>query len=76
MQIKALLIDDDDFTRLLLSSTLKDLGYQVIADAATAAGAIKAATEHSPDLAIVDLDLGEGPTGIDVAHASCLRPTP
>ena len=68
MQIKALLINDDDFTRLLLSSTLKDLGYQVIADAATAAGAIKAATEHSPDLAIVDLDLGEGPTGIDVAH--------
>ncbi len=63
-----MLIDDDDFTRLLLSSTLKDLGYHVVADASTAAGAIKAATEHSPDLASVDLDLGEGPTGIDVAH--------
>ena len=68
MEIKAILIDDDDFTRLLLSSTLKDLGYTVVADAATAADAIRAATEHVPDLAIVDLDLGEGPTGIDVAH--------
>ncbi len=68
VQIKALLIDDDDFTRLLLSSTLKDLGYAVVADAATAADAIKAATDHEPDLAIIDLDLGEGPTGIDVAH--------
>lgn len=37
-------------------------------DVATAKEALLLAAETRPDVAVVDLDLGEGPTGLDVAH--------
>lgn len=63
-----LIVDDDDFTRLTLTAVVKSLDYDVVADAGDAVGAIDAARAERPDAAILDLDLGEGPTGIDVAH--------
>ncbi len=63
-----LIVDDDDFTRLTLTAVMKSLDYDVVADARDAVSAIDAARLEHPDAAIVDLDLGEGPTGIDVAH--------
>lgn len=63
-----LIVDDDDFTRLTLTAVVKSLDYDVVADAGDAVSAIDAARAERPDAAILDLDLGEGPTGIDVAH--------
>ena len=65
---KVLLVDDDPFTRMMLVSTLTNLDYQVVADAPTAPTAMFMARELKPDIAVVDFDLGEGPTGIDLAH--------
>jgi DNA-binding NarL/FixJ family response regulator len=42
--------------------------FMVVGDVATAKEALLLAAETRPDVAIVDLDLGEGPTGLDVAH--------
>ena len=63
-----LLVDDDDFTRVTLAATMRALGFTVVGDAASAAAAMRAA-RHAPDVAMLDLDLGEGPTGIDLAIA-------
>ena len=65
---RVLLVDDDDFTRMTLRAVLASLDYDVIGDSATVVGAMDIARAHRPELAVIDLDLGEGPTGIDLAH--------
>jgi DNA-binding NarL/FixJ family response regulator len=64
-----IVIDDDPFTRTMLRSTLSELNYDVIGDAGTATDAVRLAYEPHVRFAVIDLDLGEGPSGIDVAHA-------
>lgn len=66
--MRALVVDDDDFVRFLLTRTLTDFGCDSIDDASSAAEGMACAKRSSPDLAILDLDLGPGPTGIDVAY--------
>lgn len=66
--LKILLVEDD----ALFAETLKHLvelnpRYSVRAIAADFSGAIKAAEEHRPDLALVDLQLTGGSTGFSVA---------
>lgn len=65
---RVLLVDDDDFTRMTLRAVLASLGYEVAGDAATVVAAMDLARAQGPDFAVIDLDLGEGPTGIDLAH--------
>lgn len=65
---RVLLVDDDDFTRMTLRAVLASLDYDVIGDAADVVAAMDLARAGHPDLAVIDLDLGEGPTGIDLAH--------
>jgi len=67
--IRALVVDDDDFTRFLLVRTLAGFDYSVT-DASTAADALRVVTSGEGfDVAVLDLDLGRGPHGIDLAHA-------
>lgn len=63
-----LVVDDDDFTRTLVSSLITSLGYPVCGAAATVTEAMALAHKSRPPLAVLDLDLGEGPTGLDLAH--------
>ena len=65
---RVLLVDDDPFTRMALTTTLRSLDCDVVGDAPSAATALRMAREFRPAVAVVDLDLGEGPTGIDLAH--------
>lgn len=67
-QLRALLVDDDPFTRMVLSSALRELEIEVVAAVATATEAMEVAGTDHCQLAVLDLDLGEGPTGIDLAH--------
>lgn len=64
----ALVVDDDAFIRSLVGSLVASLGFDPIVEAESAATAMRLAHQRPPVLAIVDLDLGEGPTGIDLAH--------
>lgn len=66
--MRTIVVDDDDFTRVLLVRTLASSGHEVVGDCADAATAMRTADKERPDLAILDLDLGTGPTGIDLAH--------
>ena len=66
---RLILVEDDAFTRALLGDALVLQGFDVKARVATAAEALAAQNEFDPQVAVLDLDLGIGPTGIDVAIA-------
>ena len=66
---RVMVVEDDDFTRSMVVSSLQMQGYDVVNESASAGSAIKAANLLKPDVAILDLDLGIGPNGIDLALA-------
>lgn len=63
-----LIVEDDSFMGSLLADLLRGRGFRVLqaSDAVTAMSLIE---ENDPDALIVDLDLGQGPSGIDVIGA-------
>lgn len=66
--MKVLVVEDNQFSRTLVSGLLRNNGYAVHA-CSTAAQALESIQRETPDLVIADLDLGKGPTGIDVLRA-------
>lgn len=66
---RVLIVEDEQFTRTMLSATVAALGFNVVGAYATAPAALAKARETSVDVALLDLDLGPGPSGIDVAYA-------
>lgn len=65
-----LVVDDDRFTAGLLCDALTRIGWEVIGPASNLAEALRL-VEECPhlDVALLDLDLGAGPDGIDLAVA-------
>ena len=68
MGLTLLLVEDHAFSRTTMAAALSMRGVHVIA-CATAADAMDAARASAPDVAVLDLDLGGGPTGLDLAVA-------
>jgi len=68
-----LVIEDDAFTRTSVSGALTNAGLKVVASAGDAKSAVYAFTMHDPNVIVVDLDLGIGPTGLDLARSFRLR---
>ena len=66
--LRLVLLEDDSFTLMTLAALVRSLGHDVIAETSTIVDAIDCARAHRLDAAILDLDLGVGPTGIDAAH--------
>lgn len=64
-----LIVEDDNFARMALTETLTRHGMRVVGACSTAAQALKIHREKRPRAALLDLDLGRGPTGIDAAAA-------
>jgi DNA-binding NarL/FixJ family response regulator len=69
MTITVLVLEDDDFTRATLSGSLTLGGFDVVAQCKTAAEAVAENRNRQPQVALLDLDLGRGPTGLDVARS-------
>ncbi|CAH2601935.1 Response regulator [Rhodovastum atsumiense] len=71
--LRILLVEDD----LLVSTTeeelLGEMGHQVIARATNAREALEAAARDCPDVALVDIRLADGDSGLDVARALLSR---
>lgn len=67
VRARVLLVEDDAFTRTTVRGALMSAGINVVAHSGSAAEAIRLAAEHRPHAAVIDLDLGPGPNGIDVA---------
>lgn len=66
MSRKVLVVEDNDFTRLSIANTLSREGFDVYA-ARSASDAATHSRSWFPDIAVLDLHLGQGPTGIDLA---------
>ncbi len=67
---RVLVVDDDRFTASLLAEALTGAGWSVLGPAHDVAGALALVDrETSLDAALLDLDLGPGPDGIDLAVA-------
>ena len=64
---KVLIVEDDTLLASLVSTSLQEAGFQVRAAASSieAKGQIK---DFDPDLVLLDLDLGDGPNGVHLAH--------
>lgn len=63
-----ILIDDDQFVRTALSAGLTAYGINTLNTFGNASEAISYVKGHKVDVAIVDLDLGPGPDGIDICR--------
>ena len=65
---RILVVDDSLFTRTVLVSDLKKAGYVVDA-AESVAEALETAARHAPDVALLDIFLGDNGSGLDVARS-------
>ena len=64
---KVLVVEDDPFVKSLLVSVLESSGFETKA-AGSAAEARKLAEGYSADAAVLDVELGDGPSGFDLAQ--------
>jgi DNA-binding NarL/FixJ family response regulator len=64
---RVLVTEDDEFTRALLVNALQSEDFDVVIETSSASYALKTASRMRIDVAVLDLDLGRGPTGLDLA---------
>ena len=68
MTLHVVVVDDHSFTRSTVSASLRQNKFDVVAEVENALDAIQAVVTHNPDAIVIDLNLGEGPSGIDLAR--------
>jgi DNA-binding response OmpR family regulator len=64
MTARILIIEDEALVAMELRFVLEDLGHEVIGTVADAASARELVRETDVDLALVDIHLSDGPTGV------------
>ncbi|MFO1539735.1 MAG: response regulator [Chloroflexota bacterium] len=69
---RLLIVEDQALLRDLLASAFTQRGFSVAA-AGSAADAARIARSFDPDGVLLDIDLGDGPDGVEVAHALLRR---
>jgi DNA-binding NarL/FixJ family response regulator len=69
MPLTVAVVEDDSFTRTMLVATLRAQGVDVVVETGTPVEALQLVTLWRPHVAVLDLHLGAGPTGIELAHA-------
>lgn len=67
-KVRVLVVDDEAFVRTTLGALVESLDYDALC-VANAADANEAIDSFDPHVVICDLDLGPGPTGVDVLRS-------
>jgi hypothetical protein len=65
--IKVLLVEDEEFTRVLIRESLIKIGMTVV-DVASVQDALAVMDSFDPHVVLSDLDLGPGPDGADLLY--------
>jgi len=73
---RALVVEDEAVVAMLIEDLLTDLGYEVVASAATAEQALALAAEADFDFALLDVNLGPGKNSYAAAKALEARGAP
>lgn len=63
MSHRILIVEDEALVALELEATLDELGHEIVGIAPDSSTALKL-VGHAPDVALVDINLRDGPTGI------------
>ena len=66
--LRVLIVEDEALLLMQLETTVEDEGHDVVGTAMTSGEAIALARMLEPDVAFIDLQLLDGPTGVDVAR--------
>jgi len=66
--MRLLIVEDDPIIAMHLAMLVAELGHEVCATAASAAGAIALSALHKTDVVLMDIRLAEGSSGIDAAR--------
>ena len=69
---RVMIVEDDDFVRGLMSHAIGRSGFEVLALPGVVE-ATRAFGDFDPDALVVDIHLGPGPTGMDLAHSLSSR---
>jgi DNA-binding NarL/FixJ family response regulator len=65
---QVLIVEDDKFVRTAIESALSNSGFDISGSVSSAREALAIAASDHVDVALLDLDLGVGPTGFDLAQ--------
>jgi DNA-binding NarL/FixJ family response regulator len=65
--MKIIVVEDDPLIKAALHTGLASLGIEVAASTISGPEALSLTLLHRPDVVLLDLDLGDGPTGVDIA---------
>ena len=68
MTARILIIEDEALVAMELRFVLEDLGHEVVGSAADARTARNLVKEMEVDLALVDIHLSDGPTGVELGR--------
>ncbi|MBQ1562733.1 MAG: response regulator [Caulobacter sp.] len=66
--LRVLVVEDELFVAMLVEDLLSDLGCEVVGPAASASEAVRLAERESFDLALLDVNLGDGETSFRTAE--------
>jgi two-component system, response regulator PdtaR len=72
--LRILVVEDEVLIALELEYLLEDLGHVTVGVAASSSEAIALGASTIPDVALVDIHLVDGPTGVAVARALSANP--
>jgi DNA-binding NarL/FixJ family response regulator len=70
--MEVLIVEDEVLLAVELEHVLAEAGHHVVGHAMEASEAIQLAGRHRPDLALVDVHLQDGPTGVEAARTMTL----
>src|SRR5437763_4541578 len=69
MSIRVFHLDDHELLRVAMQTVIEHCpGLELVGQAATADGALALIAATRPDVAIIDIELGSGPNGIEVCR--------
>jgi DNA-binding NarL/FixJ family response regulator len=69
MSLRILIVEDDALTAAAFAAALNDAGHKVVAITENGAGVLSKAEKTHADLALIDITLRDGRTGLAAARA-------
>jgi len=66
--LSVLIVEDEVLLAVELEHVLEEAGHRVVGHALETAEAVALAERHRPDLALIDVHLQDGPTGVGTAR--------